>query len=246
MQISIENLSKQYEKGEAFALNNLSLKIEKGEFIAVLGLSGSGKSTLIRLLNQLIKPCSGSIYFEEKNVTNLKGEGLRLYRRNIGMIFQQYNLLLRNSVLTNVLVGKFGYLSPFDIFLKKFPKKDIQQAETMLQKVGLDGYKNRKARTLSGGQQQRVAVARALMQNPKVILGDEPVSSLDPVTSVEIMKLLQKINEEEGITMLINLHSVELAKKFASRVIGINKGRIIFDSSPCKLDEDAIKAIYAP
>ncbi|WP_026478077.1 phosphonate ABC transporter ATP-binding protein [Alkaliphilus transvaalensis] len=244
MQLQLRELSKQYDKNEAFALNNINLKVEEGEFIAVLGLSGSGKSTLIRCINKLINPTSGEVIFENREITKLKGEHLRIYRRNIGMIFQQNNLIPRMNVLTNVLVGRFGNLSLSQIIFKKFPKKDLLLAEEALEKVGLTHYAKRHIKTLSGGQQQRVGIARALIQQPKMILGDEPVSSLDPVTAQEVMSLLKEINLRDQITMIINLHSVELAKLYAKRVIGINQGSVVFDGPPEKLGEKEITQIY--
>ncbi len=244
MLLQLENLSKQYVKDEVFALKNINLSIKEGEFISVLGLSGSGKSTFIRCINRLINPTEGKVFFEEKEVTSLEGEPLRLYRRNIGMIFQQYNLVPRTDVLTNVLIGRFGNLSVAEILFKKYPKEDIKLAEEALNQVGLSKYTNRQVKTLSGGQQQRVGIARALVQQPKIILGDEPVSSLDPVTAKEVMSLLREINKSKNITMIINLHSVELAKSFSERIIGINTGKIVFDGKPENLDENEINNIY--
>ncbi|ABR47528.1 phosphonate ABC transporter, ATPase subunit [Alkaliphilus metalliredigens QYMF] len=244
MQLAIKNLSKQYTKGEVFALDNVNLHVEKGEFVAILGLSGSGKSTLIRCINRLIDASQGEICFEEKEIMSLTGESLRLYRRNLAMIFQQYNLIPRMDVLTNVLTGRFGYLSQLYIIFKRFPPECIVKAEESLEKVGLVGFSKRPIKSLSGGQQQRVGIARALIQQPQIILGDEPVSSLDPVTAKEVMGLLQKINEQDKITMIINLHSVELAKIYGKRIIGINQGKIVFDGSPEELCESKINTIY--
>ncbi|AOY76145.1 phosphonate ABC transporter ATP-binding protein [Clostridium formicaceticum] len=244
MQLIIENLKKHYDKKETFALNNINLDIHQGEFISILGLSGSGKSTFIRCINRLIDPTEGKIYFEGQEITKLKGEALRLYRRNLAMIFQHYNLIPRMKVLTNVLVGRFGYLSPLQILFKKFPQEDLLKAKEALKKVGLSSFVERPIKTLSGGQQQRVGIARALIQEPKIILGDEPVSSLDPVTAKEVMLLLKEINEKEKITMIINLHSVELAKVFSKRIIGLNGGNIVFDGPPSALDEAEINRIY--
>lgn len=244
MELQLRNLSKQYNQNEAFALKNVDLEIQKGEFISILGLSGSGKSTLIRCINRLINPTEGEVYFQQNEITKLKGESLRLYRRNIGMIFQQYNLIPRTDVLTNVLIGRFGNLSPSQIIFKRFPQKDIILAEEALEKVGLSNYRSRQIKTLSGGQQQRVGIARALVQQPQIILGDEPVSSLDPVTAKEVMGILKDINRDENITMVINLHSVELAKAFSKRIIGINQGKIVFDGPPEILTEEEISKIY--
>ncbi|AKL94213.1 phosphonate ABC transporter, ATP-binding protein PhnC [Clostridium aceticum] len=244
MQLIIKDLKKHYNKKETFALDHVNLHIDQGEFISILGLSGSGKSTFIRCLNRLIDPTEGEIYFEGQEITKLRGEALRLYRRNLAMIFQHYNLIPRMKVLTNVLVGRFGYLSPLQILLKQFPKEDVEKANEALQKVGLLSFAERPIKTLSGGQQQRVGIARALIQQPKIILGDEPVSSLDPVTAKEIMLLLKEINENRKITMMINLHSVELAKTFSTRIIGLNNGSIVFDGPPSALDEVEINRIY--
>lgn len=244
MQLEIKDLYKRYNTSQDYALKGISLSIKKGEFISILGLSGSGKSTLIRCINRLIEPTSGNIFFNGEDVLKFDKRKLKKYRQRVGMIFQNYNLINRLDVITNVLVGRFGYKSFLEILSKKFNEKEIEMAKIALKTVELEKYINVKVRDLSGGQQQRVGIARALVQEPDIILGDEPVSSLDPITSVFVMELLKKINKEKNITMIINLHSIELAKRFSTRIIGINKGKIVFDGPPEQLDEDMIKCIY--
>ena len=244
MQLKVRNLTKQYEKNEPPALDQVNLDIGAGEFVAVLGLSGSGKSSFIRCINRLVEPTEGIIEFEGQSVTALRREGLRMHRRSIGMIFQHYNLIPRLDVLTNVLVGIFGSMSTTRILLKRFPESGIDEGMKALRKVGMESYGKRKVGTLSGGQQQRAGIARALIQRPKMILGDEPVASLDPVTAKDVMTLLREINEKEGITMIINLHSIEIAKTFATRIIGLNRGRVVFDGPAEALTEEKILHIY--
>ncbi|KPU27293.1 hypothetical protein TR13x_05995 [Caloranaerobacter sp. TR13] len=244
MQLEIKDLYKRYDTSKDYALKGISLSIEKGEFISVLGLSGSGKSTLIRCINRLIEPTLGNIFFNGEDILEFNKGKLKKYRQRVGMIFQNYNLIDRLDVITNVLVGRFGYKSFIEILGKKFDEKEIEMAKIALKTVELEKYMSVKVRDLSGGQQQRVGIARALVQEPDIILGDEPVSSLDPITSVFVMELLKKINKEKNITMIINLHSIELAKRFSTRIIGINKGKIVFDGPPNQLDEERIKCIY--
>ncbi|RXT14936.1 phosphonate ABC transporter ATP-binding protein [Ammoniphilus sp. CFH 90114] len=244
MLVEIENLKVQYHRATSPALESISFGVGEGEFVVVLGLSGAGKSTLIRCINQLVKPTSGTIRWEGKEITGYKGRALTLYRRSIGMIFQSFNLLGRLSAVTNVLVGRLGYISRWRALTYLFPSIDLKIAEDALDRVGLAGVKHQRADQLSGGQRQRVAIARALVQRPKLILGDEPVASLDPLTSRSIMDLLKSINKEENITMIINLHDVELAKQYATRVIGISHGRIVFDDIPERLDGPSLEKIY--
>lgn len=243
--IRLESLAKQYVPGEPFALKEVNLSLDEGEFVAVLGLSGSGKSTLIRCINRLIEPTTGKIYWQGREVLSLKGEELQAYRRGIGMIFQDFHLIDRLSVLENALVGSFGRSTFWRAVLGRPTSDVLARAQTALERVGLGDFQHRKVRDLSGGQRQRVAIARALTQDPLLILGDEPVSNLDPLTAVAIMRLLKRINRESGITFLINLHSVELAVNFASRVIGIAEGRIVFDGAPTEVNDQILQRIYS-
>lgn len=244
MLIEINGLKLKYRAQVRPALDGLDLRVGEGEFVAILGLSGAGKSTLIRCLNRLVRPDQGRILYRGREVTTLDREGLLTHRREIGMIFQNFNLLDRVDVLTNVLVGRFGYLPLWRIMTGSFSKEDVDQARAVLARVGLSGYEERRASQLSGGQRQRVAIARALLQRPRMILGDEPVSSLDPVTAASVMGVLERINREDGITMVINLHAVDLARRFARRIIGISGGRVVFDGCPEDVDDAALERIY--
>ncbi|OEF99568.1 phosphonate ABC transporter ATP-binding protein [Vulcanibacillus modesticaldus] len=242
--LKIINVTKKYPKSEAAAIKNVNLQIKTGEFIGILGRSGAGKSTLIRCINQLVRPTSGEVIWNGKNITEVEGRELLKVRCDIGMIFQNYNLINRVDVLTNVLVGKSSKIAFWRHVIGVFPKDKINQALEALERVGIKHLAYRRVDELSGGQQQRVAIARVLMQNPKLILGDEPVASLDPITTIMIMDFLKELHEKEKITMIINLHNVELAKKYATRIIGINDGQIVFDGLPEQLTDDIIKKIY--
>lgn len=244
MLLQVERLKKQYVKSTTPALEDISFTVKKGEFVVILGLSGAGKSTLIRCLNLLIPPSQGTIRWQGKDVSKISGRALNHYRRSVGMIFQNFNLLGRLSALTNVLVGRLGYMSLLRALLFWYDKRDIQAAEQALERVSLTHVKNQRADELSGGQRQRVAIARVLVQKPSMILGDEPVASLDPLTSRNIMDLLQNINQKDQITMMINLHDVELAKEYATRVIGISKGKVVFDGPPEQLTQRELGEIY--
>jgi phosphonate transport system ATP-binding protein len=242
--IEVKNLQKQYPNSQEAALDNVSFSIRKGEFVAVLGLSGAGKSTLIRCVNRLVEPTGGHIYWEGNDVLSYKGEKLRKYRSSIGMIFQSFHLIERLSTLFNVLVGNLGAIPLRRAFFFQFTKQEKDAALEALERVGLKEHANKRVSQLSGGQRQRVAIARALLQKPKMILGDEPVASLDPNTSVQVMSLLKKINEEDQITMVINLHDVKLAKEFATRIIGISNGKVVFDGTPESLSQNDLVNIY--
>jgi len=245
MLLQVDRLKKQYAKSATPALEDISFFVEQGEFIVILGLSGAGKSTLIRCLNLLISPTQGNIRWQGEDVSKINGRALNHYRRSVGMIFQTFNLLGRLSALTNVLVGRLGYMPLWRALLFWYDKKDIEVAEEALERVSLSHVKNQRADELSGGQRQRVAIARALVQKPSLILGDEPVASLDPLTSRSIMDLLQMINQKDQITMMINLHDVELAKEYATRVIGISKGKVVFDGPPEQLTQWELERIYS-
>jgi phosphonate transport system ATP-binding protein len=245
MLLKVERLRMQYPKSRTAALQNVSFEVQKGEFIAILGLSGAGKSTLIRCLNLLVKPTNGRISWEGKDVSNISGKALMIYRRSIGMIFQSFNLLGRLTAIQNVLVGRLGYIPLWRALLFSFPADEVQRAHDALTRVGLESFALQRADMLSGGQKQRIGIARALVQNPKLILGDEPVASLDPRTSTSVMDLLASINKEENITLMINLHDVELARKYATRIIGISNGEVVFDGSPELLNDAVLSQIYS-
>jgi len=237
--LSVKDLSKSYDK-RIWALSKVSLEVNSGDFVILLGLSGSGKSTLLRCINRLIEPCAGSIDFMGTDVVNASSSELKQVRRNIGMIFQQFNLVKNLSVLTNVLCGRLGYHS----FLSPFSKADIELAMHNLHRVGLQDYSTRMVKQLSGGQQQRVAIARALMQAPKMILADEPVASLDPATADSVMSYLGEINQRDGISIICSLHFLSLARKYGNRVYALKDGKCVFEGSPLMIDEDRFKAIY--
>lgn len=242
--LEVKQLQKQYNKTSRPALQNINFTVEQGEFVAVLGLSGAGKSTLIRCINRLVEPTGGDVKWYGESVIRYKGEKLRQYRSSIGMIFQSFNLIDRLSALTNVLVGKLGNVPLGRALFFIFTKEEKEQALLALNRVGLREFADKRVSELSGGQRQRVAIARALVQNPKIILGDEPVASLDPNTSVSVMSLLKEINVQDNMTMIINLHDVKLAKDFATRIIGIANGKVVYDGKPENLTQEDLENIY--
>lgn len=241
--LRVEKLTKIYDDGTV-ALREVSFEVPDGQFLAVVGLSGSGKSTLLRCINRLIEPTDGEIWWNDIKVSHVTGEELRRVRRKIGMIFQQFNLVERSTVLTNVLSGRLGYVNPITSLLKRFPEADIQRAYLAMERVGIHGKANNRADELSGGQQQRVGIARALMQEPELILADEPVASLDPVLAHSIMRHLQRINREDGITVLCSLHFLDLVQAYGDHVIALNEGRLVFEGAPSEINEDRFKEIY--
>ncbi|MFQ3566659.1 MAG: phosphonate ABC transporter ATP-binding protein [Aggregatilineales bacterium] len=241
--LQIQNLTKIYDNGFK-ALDNLSLEIPSGQFVAIIGLSGSGKSTLLRCINRLIDPTEGRIIWNGIDITAANDEELRLIRRRIGMIFQQFNLVKSSKVITNVLAGRLGYTNPLYSFVNYFPAKDREDALANLERVGIRDQANKRASALSGGQQQRVGIARALMQNPELMLADEPVASLDPATSHSVMKYLELLNKEDGITVLCSLHFLSLARTYSDRVIALKDGVLRFDGLPSEIDEVRFKEIY--
>ena len=241
--LKIEKLSKTYDSG-TYALQDVSLVIDPGEFVVVLGKSGSGKSTLLRCINRLVEPTSGRIFLNETEITGASPSRLRELRKKIGMVFQQYNLVERFSVQTNVLSGKLASMSNIASLLNLFPEADVEKSRQVLNRLGLAGNDLKRSDKLSGGQQQRVGLARALMQNPQLILADEPVSSLDPATSNQIMDLLAEFNEKDGMAVICNLHLPSLAKAYGSRIIVLSKGRIVYDGSPTDLSEDKLNSFY--
>jgi phosphonate transport system ATP-binding protein len=241
--VRIERLTKVYADGTR-ALSSVSFDVAPGEFLVIIGLSGSGKSTLLRCMNRLIPPTSGRIIFQGRDVTAATREELREIRRTIGMIFQHFNLVKRASVLTNVLAGRLGYLPPAWALVNYFPGSDIEHAAANLERVGIVEQAQRRADTLSGGQQQRVGIARALMQEPRLILADEPVASLDPALSHTILRYLEELNKKDGITIVCSLHFLSLARRYGTRILALKAGEIVFDGLPREIDEARFKEIY--
>jgi phosphonate transport system ATP-binding protein len=242
--LKIENLTKIYQPGNVLALDNVSFEVPKGQFLAVIGLSGSGKSTLLRCINRLIDPTEGRITLDDDDITAANPEQMRRIRRRIGMVFQHFNLVSRSSVLTNVLAGRLGYVNPAWSLLNRFPAEDVKKAYHELERVGIADKPTQRADTLSGGQQQRVGIARALMQDPELILADEPVASLDPVLAHSIMRYLQDINEQDGVTVLCSLHFLDIVHRYADRVIALNEGKLVFEGAPTEIDDKKFKEIY--
>ncbi|WP_161520487.1 phosphonate ABC transporter ATP-binding protein [Bacillus cereus] len=241
--IEFRNVSKMYPNGTK-GLNNINLKIQKGEFIVMVGLSGAGKSTLLRSVNRLHEITEGEIIIEGESITSAKGKGLRRIRRDIGMIFQSFNLVKRSTVLKNVLAGRVGYHSTLRTTLGLFPKEDVELAFQALKRVNILEKAYARADELSGGQQQRVSIARALAQEAKIILADEPVASLDPLTTKQVLNDLKKINEDFGITTIVNLHSIDLARQYATRIIGLHAGEIVFDGLVEEATDEKFAEIY--
>jgi phosphonate transport system ATP-binding protein len=241
--LQINNLTKVYEGG-VLALDKVSFSVPKGQFLAVIGLSGSGKSTLLRCINRLIEPSAGQILWNGVDITAASQDDLRRIRRKIGMVFQHFNLVHRSSVITNVLAGRLGYINPAWSLINRFPRMDIDKALKQLTRVGIADKAYYRADELSGGQQQRVGIARALMQDPEIILADEPVASLDPVLAHSIMQYLEQINQEDGVTVLCSLHFLDLVHRYADRVVALNDGRLVFDGLPAEIDDLKFKEIY--
>jgi phosphonate transport system ATP-binding protein len=239
----IRNLRKEYRAGAA-VLKDVSLTIEGRGMTAIIGPSGTGKSTLVRCINRLVDPTAGEILFLGQDLARLQGRALRLARRRIGMVFQEYNLVERLSVIENVLTGRLGYVPVWRAFLRRFPAADVDRAFRLLDAVGLGEFATQRADQLSGGQRQRVGIARALMQEPDLVLADEPTSSLDPKTSVEIMELIARRAGERDIPVIVNIHNVELARRFADRIVGMSKGEVVFDGAPRALEDSHLLAIY--
>lgn len=241
--LRIEHLTKVYDDGTR-ALCDVSFEVARGEFLVIIGLSGSGKSTLLRCVNRLVDPTSGRIIFQGRDVTTASREELREIRRQIGMVFQQFNLVRRASVLTNVLAGRLGYVPPVWAFANYFPAPLVRQAEADLKRVGIAEKVAARADALSGGQQQRVGIARALMQEPLLILADEPVASLDPAMSHSILRYIEELNRKDGITVLCSLHFLSLARRYGTRILALKGGEIVFEGPPREIDEARFKAIY--
>lgn len=228
--LEIKNLTKIYDDGTV-ALKNVSFNVTDGEFLVIIGLSGSGKSTLLRCINRLIEPTEGKVIWNGKDITHVKGEELRCYRREIGMIFQHFNLVRRSSVLKNVMAGRLGYSKTMSSIFSKFSEEDREKALHVIDRLEIEEQIHKRADELSGGQQQRVGIARALMQDPKMILADEPVASLDPVLAHSILSNLEKLNQEDKMTVICSLHYLDLVQRYATRVIGLREGVIVYEGT---------------
>jgi phosphonate transport system ATP-binding protein len=242
MVLELKGVSKTYPGGVQ-ALSNVSFGVPAGQFLVILGPSGAGKSTLMRCVNRLVDPSAGQIIFEGREITG-KGRDLRAIRRQFGMVFQQFNLVKRLSVLTNVLTGRLGYRSVWRSLAYSFPEGDKRIAVECLARVNMEHKTFQRADTLSGGEQQRVAIARALAQQPKLILADEPVASLDPKIARQVLTYLRQVAKELGITVLCNLHQVDYAREFAERIVGMSRGVVVFDGPAGELTEQVIRKIY--
>ncbi|HXF81507.1 MAG TPA: phosphonate ABC transporter ATP-binding protein [bacterium] len=241
--VRLEHVSKVFPDGTQ-ALKDISFSVAPGEFVVIIGLSGSGKSTLMRCINRLIEPTSGRIFIDDVDITALSPEEMRRLRRSIGMIFQQFNLVKRSSVLTNVLSGRLGYLPPAYALVNYFPRETVEQAMANLARVGIPEKARTRADQLSGGQQQRVGIARALMQEPTLILADEPVASLDPATSHSVLRYVEELNRKDGITVLCSLHFLSLARRYGTRILALKAGQIVYDGLPADIDEARFREIY--
>jgi phosphonate transport system ATP-binding protein len=241
--LKVEHLTKIYPGGVK-ALDDVSFEVPNGQFLAIIGLSGSGKSTLLRCINRLVEPTEGRILWNDIDITTASQDDVRRIRRRIGMVFQHFNLVHRSSVLTNILAGRLGYVNPAFSLINRFPRQDIEKAMAQLERVGIKDKAYSRADELSGGQQQRVGVARAMMQDPEMILADEPVASLDPVLAHSIMQHLEKIHDEDHVTVLCSLHFLDLVHRYADRAIALNEGKLMFDGAPQAIDDARFKEIY--
>jgi phosphonate transport system ATP-binding protein len=241
--LRVENLGKRYRTGDQ-ALNSVSFEVRAGQVVGLIGPSGAGKSTLIRCVNRLVEPTAGKIYLNDTDITALGRTSLRRVRRRIGMIFQEYALVERLTVMENVLSGRLGYVSFWRSFTRRYPQEDIDKAFGLLERVGLADQADKRADELSGGQRQRVGIARALEQDPELLLVDEPTASLDPKTSRQIMRLICEICAERNLPTIINIHDVLLAQQFVGRIIGLRAGEVVFDGAPAALNEDVLTRIY--
>lgn len=241
--LEIERLNKRYASGDQ-ALTDIRLSLPKGQVMALIGPSGAGKSTLIRCINRLVEPTDGEIRLDGLALTGLRAGALRKARRRMGMIFQDHALVDRLTVMENVLSGRLGYVGFWRSFWRRYPREDVREAFRLLERVGLAHAIDKRADELSGGQRQRVGIARALLQNPELMLIDEPTASLDPKTSRQIMRLIRELCEERGLTAIINIHDVDLARRFSDRIVGLHAGRIVFDGPPTALDAETLTRIY--
>lgn len=242
MRFRLDNLTRQF--GNHKAVDSVSIEIPAGQMVGVIGRSGAGKSTLLRMINRLVDPTSGSIRFGDVEISTLRGAALRNWQRDCAMIFQQFNLVPRLDVLTNVLLGRLNHRSTALSMLNIFSREERLMAISALERLGIEQTALQAAGTLSGGQQQRVAIARALMQSPKMVLADEPIASLDPLNAKIVMDALRDINEREGITVITNLHTLDTARNYCERIIGMARGRVVFDGAPSELTADAVHEIY--
>ena len=241
--LRLEDLTKTYKTGDQ-ALSSINLEVPKGQVLALIGPSGAGKSTLIRCINRLVEPTSGSVWLDETDLVKLGSGALRSARRSMGMIFQEYALVERLTVMENVLSGRLGYVGFWRSFLRRYPQADVDEAFRLLDRVGLLHMADKRADELSGGQRQRVGICRALIQNPKLLLVDEPTASLDPKTSRQIMRLITELCRERGLAAIINIHDVALAQMFVPRVVGLRVGEIVYDGGPNGLTPEILTEIY--
>ncbi len=241
--LRLETLAKRYKTGD-HALKGVSLEVGRGQIVGLIGPSGAGKSTLIRCINRLVEPTGGKVFLGDLDLTAMGGADLRRARRRIGMIFQEYALVERLTVMENVLSGRLGYVPFWRSFLRRYPQADVDKAFALLERVGLAEHADKRADELSGGQRQRVGIARALEQDPELLLIDEPTASLDPKTSRQIMRLIREICEEQSLPAVINIHDVLLAKMFVDRIIGLTAGEVVFDGPPGELDDAVLTRIY--
>ncbi|WP_183848378.1 phosphonate ABC transporter ATP-binding protein [Rhizobium sp. BK379] len=238
----LKNVTRRF--GKKLAVDSVTLNIPQGQMVGIIGRSGAGKSTLLRMINRLQEPSSGTIHFGGVEVSGLRGQALRNWQRDCAMIFQQFNLVPRLDVLTNVMLGRLNHRSTVLSLLNVFSREERIQAIAALERLGIEQTALQAAGTLSGGQQQRVAIARALMQNPKMVLADEPIASLDPLNAKIVMDALRDINEREGITVITNLHTLDTARSYCERIVGMAGGRVVFDGKPSELTTEAVKEIY--
>ena len=241
--LRVTDLRKTYPTGDE-ALKGVTMSVEGSETVAMIGPSGAGKSTFIRCINRLTEPNGGQVYLEDTELTGLGDDALRSARRDVGMIFQEYNLVERLTVMENVLTGRLGYVSAWQAFRRSFPAEDIERAYRILDRVGLADMENKRVDELSGGQRQRVGIARAVIQQPKILLVDEPTSSLDPETSDTVMRLLTDIAAEREVPVLINIHEVDLAMAHADRIVGLHDGELVFEGPPSELDQRGLDQVY--
>ncbi|MHC2217597.1 phosphonate transport system ATP-binding protein [Rhizobium leguminosarum] len=242
MMFELKNVTRRF--GKKLAVDSVTLAIPQGQMVGIIGRSGAGKSTLLRMINRLQEPSSGSIHFAGVEVSGLRGQALRNWQRDCAMIFQQFNLVPRLDVLTNVMLGRLNHRSTLMSLLNIFTREERVHAIAALERLGIEQTALQAAGTLSGGQQQRVAIARALMQNPKMVLADEPIASLDPLNAKIVMDALRDINEREGITVITNLHTLDTARNYCERIVGMAGGRVVFDGKPSELTAEAVKEIY--
>jgi phosphonate transport system ATP-binding protein len=239
----IRNLSHAYTRGQP-VLQGITLAFAGEGMTAIIGPSGTGKSTLLRCINRLVEPTAGEVLLHGQDLARLTGRALREARRRIGMVFQEFNLVERLTVMENLLCGRLGYTPAWRAWLRRFPRADIDAAFDLLDLIGLGGQATQRADSLSGGQRQRVGIARAIMQDPEILLADEPTSSLDPKTSVEIMELMVGLAARKGVPVIVNIHDVELARRFAGRIVGLSGGQVVFDGPPAELTDDQLRRIY--